>query len=52
MPWPTRPRWVAARKEAELAVYPGGAPGFTLFPDNLSTATTTKMDAFPNRVLD
>ena len=45
-------RWVAAGNEAELAVYPGGAHGFTLFPNNLSRAATTKMDAFLNRVLD
>jgi acetyl esterase len=45
-------RWVAAGNDAELAVYPGGAHGFTLFPNNLSRAATTKMDAFLNRVLD
>jgi acetyl esterase len=44
-------RWVAAGNDAELAVYPGGAHGFTLFPNNLSRAATTKMDAFLNRVL-
>jgi acetyl esterase/lipase len=45
-------RWVAAGNGAELAVYAGGAHGFTLFPTNLSRAATTKMDAFLNRVLD
>jgi acetyl esterase/lipase len=45
-------RWVAAGNDAELAVYPGGAHGFTLFPNNLSRAATAKMDAFLNRVLD
>ena len=45
-------RWVAAGNDADLAVYPGGAHGFTLFPNNLSRAATTKMDAFLNRVLD
>jgi acetyl esterase/lipase len=45
-------RWVAAGNDAELAVYPGGAHGFTLFPNNLSRAATTKMDAFLNRILD
>ena len=45
-------RWIAAGNDAELAVYPGGAHGFTLFPNNLSRAATTKMDAFLNRVLD
>ena len=29
-------RWVAAGNEAELAIYPGGAHGFTLFPNDLS----------------
>jgi acetyl esterase len=45
-------RWVAAGNEAELAVYPGGAHGFTLFPNDLSKAATAKMDGFLNRVLD
>ena len=31
--------------------YPGGAHGFTLFPNDLSRAATAKMDAFLNRVL-
>jgi acetyl esterase len=44
-------RWVAAGNDAELAVYPGGAHGFTLFPNDLSEAATTRMDAFLNRVL-
>jgi len=44
-------RWVAAGNEAELAIYPGGAHGFTLFPNDLSKAATAKMDAFLNRVL-
>jgi acetyl esterase len=44
-------RWVAAGNEAELAIYPGGAHGFTLFPNELSKAATAKMDAFLNRVL-
>jgi acetyl esterase len=44
-------RWVAAGNEAELAIYPGGAHGFTLFPNQLSQAATAKMDAFLNRVL-
>jgi Family of unknown function (DUF5996) len=29
---------VAAGNEAELAIYPGGAHGFTLFPNDLSKA--------------
>jgi acetyl esterase len=44
-------RWIAAGNEAELAIYPGGAHGFTLFPNELSRAATAKMDAFLNRVL-
>jgi acetyl esterase len=44
-------RWVAAGNEAELAIHPGGAHGFTLFPNDLSKAATKKMDAFLNRVL-
>ncbi len=44
-------RWVAAGNEAELAIYPGGAHGFTLFPNDLSNSATARMDAFLNRVL-
>jgi acetyl esterase/lipase len=44
-------RWIAAGNEAELAVHPGGAHGFTLFPNALSQAATARMDAFLNRVL-
>jgi acetyl esterase/lipase len=44
-------RWVAAGNPAELAVYPGGAHGFTLFPNDLAKAATARMDAFLNRVL-
>jgi acetyl esterase/lipase len=44
-------RWVAAGNQAELAIYPGGAHGFTLFPSQLSEAATMKMDQFLNRVL-
>ena len=45
-------RWIAAGNEADLAIYPGGAHGFTLFPTDLSKSATAKMDAFLNRVLD
>ena len=45
-------RWVAAGNEAELAVYPGGAHGFTLFPNDLSRSAIARMDAFLNRVLE
>jgi acetyl esterase len=44
-------RWVAAGNPAELAIYPGGAHGFTLFPNELSKSATARMDAFLNRVL-
>jgi acetyl esterase/lipase len=44
-------RWVAAGNEADLAIYPGGAHGFTLFPNDLSRSATARMDAFPNRIL-
>ena len=44
-------RWVAAGNDAELAIYPGGAHGFTLFPSDLSKSATGRMDAFLNRVL-
>jgi acetyl esterase/lipase len=44
-------RWVAAGNEGELAIYPGGAHGFTLFPNALSTAAAARSEAFLNRVL-
>ncbi|HZK89434.1 MAG TPA: alpha/beta hydrolase [Stellaceae bacterium] len=44
-------RWVAAGNAAEIAIYPGGAHGFTLFPSGLAKAATARMDAFLNRVL-
>ena len=44
-------RWVAAGNAAELAIYPGGAHGFTLFPNDLSKSAAARMDAFLNRVL-
>jgi acetyl esterase/lipase len=44
-------RWVAAGTDAELAIYPGGAHGFTLFPNELSKSATTRIDVFLNRVL-
>ena len=44
-------RWVAAGNDAELAIYPGGAHGFTLFLNDLSKSATAKMDAFLNSVL-
>ncbi len=44
-------RWAVAGNDAELAIYPGGAHGFTLFPNDLSKSATGRMDAFMNRVL-
>ena len=44
-------RWVAAGNAAELAVYPGGAHGFTLFPNDLAKSAAARMDGFLNRVL-
>ena len=44
-------RWTVAGNEAELAIHPGGAHGFTLFPNDLSKSASIRMDAFLNRVL-
>jgi acetyl esterase/lipase len=44
-------RWVAAGNAAELAVYPGGAHGFTLFPGALAAAANARSDAFLRTVL-
>ena len=43
-------RWVAAGNEAELAVFPGGAHGFTLFPNGLAEKAAARMDEFLRRV--
>lgn len=39
-------RWIAAGNQAELAIYPGGAHGFTSFPFALAAAANARMDAF------
>jgi acetyl esterase len=39
-------RWIAAGNQAELAIYPGGAHGFTAFPFALAYAAHERMDAF------
>lgn len=44
-------RWIAAGNPAELAIYPGGAHGFTLFPNALSKDAMARMDGFLNGVL-
>lgn len=44
-------RWIAAGNIAELAIYPGGAHGFTLFPNSLSDQATTRMDTFLKQVI-
>ncbi|HVC61647.1 MAG TPA: alpha/beta hydrolase [Acetobacteraceae bacterium] len=43
-------RWIAAGNHAELAIYPGGAHGFTLFPNRLADQAAAAMDAFLRRV--
>jgi acetyl esterase len=43
-------RWVAAGNAAELAIYPGGAHGFTLFPNALAETAAARMDAFLRQV--
>jgi acetyl esterase/lipase len=42
-------RWVAAGNEADLAVYPGGAHGFTSFPGALAASANSRIDAFLRR---
>ena len=44
-------RWVAAGNPAELAIYPGGAHGFTLFPNDPAKAAAARVDSFLNSVL-
>ncbi len=44
-------RWSAAGNAAELAVYPGGAHGFTSFPLALSRAANATADAFLARAI-
>ena len=39
-------RWIAAGNQAELAIYPGGAHGFTMFAFALTAAANARMDAF------
>ena len=44
-------RWIAAGNAADLAIYPGGAHGFTLFPNELSTTAEARSNAFLTQVL-
>ncbi|WP_428485367.1 alpha/beta hydrolase [Rhodopila sp.] len=44
-------RWIAAGNEAELAVYPGGAHGFTLFPNRLAEEAAARSEAFLQKVV-
>jgi len=39
-------RWIAAGNDAELAIYPGGPHGFTLFPNRLADAAAARSQAF------
>ena len=43
-------RWLAAGNPAELAIHPGGAHGFTLFPNKLAAQAEARMAAFLQRV--
>jgi acetyl esterase len=44
-------RWIAAGNETELAIYPGGAHGFTLFPNRLADEAGARSDAFLRKVV-
>src|SRR6185295_7676362 len=43
-------RWIAAGNPAELAIYPGGAHGLTLFPNGLADQAAAQMDAWLKQV--
>lgn len=45
-------RWVAAGNEAQLAIYPGGAHGFTTFPSALAREANTLIDKFMVRHIE
>ena len=44
-------RWMAAENAAELAVYPGGAHGFTLFPNRLADESCARSEEFLRKVI-
>jgi acetyl esterase len=39
-------RWIAAGNDADLAIYPGGAHGFTLFPNRLADEAAARSEVF------
>lgn len=43
-------RWIAAGNRAELAIYPGGAHGFTLVGGRLANQAAARMDRFLRQV--
>jgi acetyl esterase len=45
-------RWVAAGNEAELAVFAGGAHGFTSFPIELAASANARIDSFLRKSLE
>ncbi len=45
-------RWLAAGNAAELAIYPGGAHGFTLFPNALAEQAEERAVKFLRRVVE
>ena len=45
-------RWVAAGNETELAIYPGGPHGFTLFPNRLAEEAAARSEVFLRNVTE
>jgi acetyl esterase len=43
-------RYIAAGNETELAIYPGGAHGFTLFPNRLAEESAARSETFLRKV--